>query len=86
MKSKLMILSAAGFVALAGSAVRVVPVDRPGLVLPGKTLADVQTNADLAAFRRAWIDGRAPLTPPVPGWTSEKLADETLRLGSRFVR
>ncbi len=44
------------------------------------------TKADLAAFRRAWIDGRLPLTPPVPGWTSEKLADETLRLGSRFVR
>ena len=51
-----------------------------------RTARESGRKADLAAFRRAWIDGRQPLAPPVAGWTNEKLSEETLRLGSRFVR
>ena len=42
-------------------------------------------KADVAAFQDKWIDGRLPIAPPAPGWTCEKLAEETLSLGRRFL-
>ncbi len=32
---------------------------------------------DLGAWELNWVEKRAPLTPPAPGWTVEKLVDET---------